>query len=145
MAKLPLPERGQPLDVTYIYSLVDTINDLSTQNSSTASNYTEIERGNQKESIKTAQTKIVGKYIDIVNDSTINAGNEKTFATSISDFKYPPIVSVTVENVTNTPAGRDVKVVLTSVTTSRIEGLVRFGTSGNISIGVHLIAVGIPN
>lgn len=48
MAKLPLPERGQPLDVTYIYSLVDTINDLSTQNSSTASNYTEIERGNQK-------------------------------------------------------------------------------------------------
>lgn len=145
MAKLPLPERGQPLDVTYIYSLVDTINDLSTQNSSTASNYTEIERGNQKESIKTSQTKIVGKYIDIVNDSTINAGNEKTFATSISDFKYPPIVSVTVENVTNTPAGRDVKVVLTSVTTSRIEGLVRFGTSGNISIGVHLIAVGIPN
>lgn len=145
MAKLPLPERGQPLDVTYIYSLVDTINDLSTQNSSTASNYTEIERGNQKENIKTSQTKIVGKYIDIVNDSTINAGNEKTFATSISDFKYPPIVSVTVENVTNTPAGRDVKVVLTSVTTSRIEGLVRFGTSGNISIGVHLIAVGIPN
>lgn len=77
MAKLPLPERGQPLDVTYIYSLVDTINDLSTQNSSTASNYTEIERGNQKENIKTSQTKIVGKYIDIVNDSTINAGNEK--------------------------------------------------------------------
>lgn len=145
MAKLPLPERGQPLDVTYIYSLVDTINDLSTQISSTASNYTEIERGNQKESTKTSQAKIVGKYIDIVNDSTISAGNEKTFATPISDFKYPPIVSVTIENVTNTPAGRDVKVVLTSVTTSRIEGLVRFGTSGNISIGVHLIAVGIPN
>ena len=31
MAKVPLPERGQPLDVTYIYQLADTLNDLSTQ------------------------------------------------------------------------------------------------------------------
>ena len=28
MAKIPLPQRGQPLDVTYIYQLADTINDL---------------------------------------------------------------------------------------------------------------------
>lgn len=145
MAKLPVPERGQPLDVTYIYSLVDTINDLSSQNSSATFNYTEIERGTQKENIKTSQAKIVGKYIDVVNDSAISAGNEKTFSATISDFKYPPIVSATIENFSNTPAGKDVRVVLTSVTTSRIEGVVKFGTSGNLTIGVHLLAIGIPN
>ena len=40
MAKVPLPERGQPLDVTYIYQLAETINDLATQVSSATYNYT---------------------------------------------------------------------------------------------------------
>lgn len=145
MAKLPLPERGQPLDVTYIYSLVDTVNDLSSQVSSATFNYTEIERGTQKENVKTSQAKIVGKYIDVVSDATVAAGNERTFSATISDFKYPPIVSATIENFSNTPAGRDATVVLTSVTTSRIEGIVRFGASGNVTIGIHLLAIGIPN
>ena len=30
MAKVPLPERGQPLDVTYLYQLIEAVNDLST-------------------------------------------------------------------------------------------------------------------
>ena len=42
MAKIPLPERGQPLDVTYIYELAKTINDLSTEVSSAAYNFTSI-------------------------------------------------------------------------------------------------------
>jgi hypothetical protein len=43
MAKVPLPERGQPLDLTYIYQLVDTVNDLSTQVSSATYNYTTVD------------------------------------------------------------------------------------------------------
>ena len=39
MAKIPLPQRGQPLDVTYIYQLTNAINDLSNQFSSVSSNY----------------------------------------------------------------------------------------------------------
>jgi hypothetical protein len=31
MAKVPLPERGQPIDVTYIYELTKAVNDLSAQ------------------------------------------------------------------------------------------------------------------
>ena len=43
MAKIPLPERGQPLDVTYIYQVVDTLNTLSTQVSDATYNYTDID------------------------------------------------------------------------------------------------------
>jgi len=31
MAKIPLPELGQPLDVSYIYQLANAINELSLQ------------------------------------------------------------------------------------------------------------------
>jgi hypothetical protein len=43
MAKIPLPERGQPLDVTYIYQVVDALNSLSTQVSDATYNYTDID------------------------------------------------------------------------------------------------------
>ena len=29
MAKVPLPERGQPLDVTYLYQLIEAVNSVS--------------------------------------------------------------------------------------------------------------------
>ena len=55
MAKVPLPERGQPLDVTYIYQLVEAVNDLSTSISDATYNYTDVDVvGAEKRSIKTS-------------------------------------------------------------------------------------------
>lgn len=147
MAKLPLPERGQPLDLTYIYQLVDTVNDLSTQVSSATYNYTTVDTVSAgKQSIKTSEARVVGGYVAVANNSTVSAGNEKTFSYDFpSDFKYAPIASATAVNIGNTPAGKNVNVILKSVTTSRIEGIVRFGASGDLSLAVHLIIIGIPN
>ncbi len=59
MAKVPLPERGQPLDVTYLYSLVDAVNDLSTQVASTTTNKTVIDTTSAgKQEIKTSNSRI---------------------------------------------------------------------------------------
>ena len=147
MAKLPLPERGQPLDLTYIYQLVDTVNDLSTQVSSATYNYTTVDTvSSGKQSIKTSEARVVGGYVAVANNSTVSAGNEKTFSYDFpSDFKYAPIASATAVNIGNTPAGKNVNVILKSVTTSRVEGIVRFGASGDLSLAVHLIIIGIPN
>jgi hypothetical protein len=147
MAKIPLPERGQPLDLTYVYQLVDTVNDLSTQVSSATYNYTTVDTVSAgKQSIKTSEARVVGGYVEVANNSTVSAGNEKTFAYDFpSDFKYAPIASATAVNIGNTPAGQNVNVILKSVTTSRVEGIVRFGASGDISLAVHLIIIGIPN
>jgi hypothetical protein len=147
MAKVPLPERGQPLDVTYIYQLADTINDLSTQVSSATYNYTTIDTVSAgKQNIKTSDARVVGGYVEVANNSTVSAGNEKLFSYDFpSDFKFAPIATATAVNIGNTPAGQNVTVILKNVTTSRVEGLVRFGASGDLSLAVHLIIIGIPN
>ena len=147
MAKVPLPERGQPLDVTYIYQLADTINDLSTQVASATYNYTTIDTVSAgKQSIKTSEARMIGGYVEVANNSTVSAGNEKTFTYDFpSDFKYQPIATATPVNIGNTPAGQNVSVILKTVTTSRVEGIVRFGASGDLSLAVNLIILGIPN
>jgi hypothetical protein len=147
MAKVPLPERGQPLDVTYIYQLAETINDLATQVSSATYNYTTIDTVSAgKQSVKTSEARLIGGYVEVANNSTVSAGNEKTFAYDFpSDFKYAPIATATPINIGNTPAGQNVTVILKSVTTSRVEGVVRFGASGDLSLNVNIIVVGIPN
>lgn len=147
MAKVPLPERGQPLDVTYIYQLADTVNEISTQVSSATYNYTTIDTTSAgRQNIKTSEARIIGGYVEVANSSTVNAGNEKTFSYDFpSDFKYAPIATATPVNVGNTPAGQNVVVILKSVTTSRVEGVVRFGASGDVSLAVNLIIIGIPN
>jgi hypothetical protein len=147
MAKLPLPERGQPLDVTYIYQLADTVNNLSAQVSSASYNYTTIDTSSAgKQSIKTSEARVIGGIVKVADNSTVSASSEKTFSYDFpSDFKYSPIVSATVVNTGNTPAGQNVSVVLKKPTTSRVEGVVRFGASGNLSLDVHLLIIGIPN
>ena len=146
MAKVPLPERGQPLDVTYLYNLVDAVNDLSTQVASTTTNQTIIDTVSAgKQPIKTSNARIIGGYVEVANNSTVSAGNEKTFTYDFKDFKYPPIVSATPVNIGQTPAGQNVNVILKTVTETRVEGIVRFGASGDLSLAVHLILIGIPN
>ena len=45
MAKIPLPERGQPLDVSYVYQLANAINELSTQVSPATYKYVTVDTG----------------------------------------------------------------------------------------------------
>ena len=147
MAKLPLPERGQPLDVTYIYQLADTVNNLSTQVSSASYNYTTIDTASAgKQSIKTSDARVIGGIVGVADNSTVSASSEKSFSYDFpSDFKYSPIVSATIINTGNTAAGAATSVILKNPTTSRVEGVVRFGASGNLSVDVHLVIIGIPN
>jgi hypothetical protein len=104
MAKVPLPERGQPLDVPYIYKLVDTLNQLSTEVSSATYNYATIDTVSAgKQSVKTSETRIIGGYVEVANNSTVTAASDKTFSYDFpSDFKYSPIVTATPVNIGNT-------------------------------------------
>ena len=87
MAKVPLPERGQPLDVTYIYQLAETINDIATQVSSATYNYTTIDTVSAgKQSVKTSEARVIGGFGEVANNSTVSAGNEKTFSYDFPSF-----------------------------------------------------------
>jgi hypothetical protein len=145
MAKVPLPERGQPIDVTYIYELTKAVNDLSAQVSSATYKTTTVDAGTAgPQSVKTSEAKFIGGYVEVPS-RTATAASEAEFSFSYSDFKYAPIVTATPINVKGTPAGKSVTVTLTSVTTTKVDGVVRFNTAGDLTVGINIIAIGVPN
>jgi hypothetical protein len=147
MARIPVPERGQPLDLTYIYQVVNAVNEISSELSPSVYKYLTVDTPSAgKQSLRASEARFIAGFVQVANNSTVNAGNEKTFPYSFpTDFKYPPIVTATLVNIGNTSAGKDASVVITNVTTSGIDGIVKFNTSGDVSVGVNLIAIGIPN
>lgn len=145
MARIPVPERGQPLDLSYIYQLASAVNDLSDELSTNSYNYLTVDTPTAgSQSVKTAEGKVIGGYVEVATSSTVSAGNEQEFSYSFEDFKYTPIVTATPVNIGNTPAGRDVSVILKSITTSSVTGVVRYSTAGDVSLAVNLIIIGVP-
>jgi len=146
MAKIPLPERGQPLDVTYLYKMAEAVNDLATQVSSATYKYSAVDTFTAgQQNLKTADLKVIAKYENIYNNATVTAASEKTFSSTFPEFKFAPIVTASIVNVGNTSSGKDTTVVLTSITTSRVDGVIKFASGGDLSIGVNLIIIGVPN
>lgn len=147
MSKIPLPERGQPIDVQYIYQLADALNSVSDQVSSSTYKYATVDTSSAgKQSVKTSELRVIGGYVDVATNTTVTVSQEQSFIYNFkSDFKYAPIVTATPINIGNTPSGSDVRVVINSVTTSGLTGVVKFGTGGEVSVGVNLMIIGIPN
>mgnify|MGYP007071563645 CR=1 FL=1 len=147
MAKVPLPERGQPLDVAYIYQITNALNQLSDQVSTATSNYTTVDTFSAgRQSVKTSDLKVIGGTYTVAPNSTVNAATTKPFSYTFSPaFKYAPIVTVSPVNTGKTAAGENVNVVITDVSSGGVSGIVRFNASGDVSLIVNIIAIGIPN
>lgn len=147
MSKIPLPERGQPLDLSYIYQIAQTVNELASQLSPTTARYTSVDTVSAgTQSVRTSDSRIVGGYVTVANNTTTSPDGEGSFSYNFNDFAYAPIVTATPILIgdTATESGKDITVVITRVTTNRVEGIVKFNTIGVASVGVNLIAVGIP-
>lgn len=148
MAKIPLPQRGQPVDLTYLYEIANAVNNLSSQISPSSAKYVTVDTPSAgKQSVKASEAKIIGGYIEVASSSTVSTSNEKEFSYQITagEFKYPPIVTATPVMTGSTDAGKGSTVILKNITTSKIEGIVRFNASGDVKVGINLIIVGIPN
>ena len=147
MAKIPLPELGQPIDVSYIYQIVNAINEVSVQVSPAIYKYVTVDVPNGvQQSAKASETRFIGGYVDVVKSSNQSVGSQQAFTYNFpADFKFVPIVTATPVNIGGTEAGKNVSVVLKSVTTSKVDGIVNFNSGGDVSIGVNIIIVGIPN
>jgi hypothetical protein len=147
MAKIPVPDRGQPLDVSYISTLAEAVNSLSEQITPALYKYVTVDTPNVgKQSVKASEARILGGYIEVVNSAAKTKGDTVAFSYDFAtDFKYAPIATATPVNIGNTSAGKNVSVVLKTVTTSKVEGVVIFNETGDLTVGVNLIVVGIPN
>ena len=147
MSQIPLPERGQPIDVTYIYQLADAINNLSAQITPSTNKYVTIDTPlDGKQSVLSSGVKMNAAYVQVYNNATVLAGQEQEFTYFYpSEYKFAPVATATPVNVDGTSAGKDVSVILKSVSTASVNGIVKFNTNGDLTIGVNLIIVGIPN
>ena len=147
MAILPVPERGQPIDVTYVYQIVKAINDLSVQISPSTYKYVTVDTPNAgKQSVKASEARVIGGYVQVTTSTTQIAGSSQPFSYDFpSEFKFAPVVTATPVNVGNTDAGKDITVTLKSISTSKVEGTVKFNSGGDTSIGINLVIIGIPN
>jgi hypothetical protein len=149
MAKVPLPDRGQPLDVTYLYRIASAVNDLSDTISTATYNYTTINtKGVGTNTVKNSDAKIYATYEDVVTGETVSSNTTKGWTINFdSPFQYPPLVTATVVNTTTGPAapiGNDVIITVTNVTAESASGVIRFNSSGNITVSINLIAIGLP-
>lgn len=145
MAKVPLPDRGQPLDLSYIYQIAKAVNDLSNELSPVNAKYTSIDvEGQGKQEVRTSNSRIIGGYKDITK--TTDSSTEEPFEYGFSNFAYPPIVTATTyaTGAAKTQAAKDTSVVLTEITTNSVTGVVKFNTAGAASVRVNLTIIGIP-
>lgn len=144
---IPLPERGQPLDVTYIYELAKTVNLIANDVSPSTYKYVTIDtQDNGIDVKKITDISMTGAYRSVVNSASKNVGDEAPFSVNFTkEFQYPPIVTATPVNIGNTVAGKNVSVIINNITTSGVQGIVRFNSNGDVSVGVNLIIIGIPN
>jgi hypothetical protein len=148
MAKVPLPERGQPIDVSYIYQITNAVNQLSDQLSTTGYNYTSLDTPSAgRQNIKTSEARIIGGSLVVTSNSPQTADSTKSFTYSYNgNFKYTPIATATIVNTGGVgTAGDGATVVLTSIDANGLTGLVRFDKAGNASTIVNLIIIGVPN
>lgn len=146
MSKVPLPDRGQPLDVTYIYQLANAINDVSDSISSATNNYATIDtRQVGKQSFRIPNIRVYAGYTNIADAQVVSPTTtiEKTVDLGVN-FAYPPIVTASVVNNNTQAAGNDAGVIISSTTTSSVSFRVKFNTTGEVSVGVNFIAIGVP-
>jgi hypothetical protein len=145
MARIPVPQRGQPLDVSYIYNLVDTVNQLS-DIVGTNQSVTQIQntKAGISNTIGTGRASILGATVNVATSLQIKTiGEQQSFLINYN-FKYPPIVVATPWNTGDTDAGKNVSVVITKVSNSSASFLVRFDATGVATVDVNVLAIGIP-
>jgi hypothetical protein len=145
--KLPLPQRGQPFDLSLVYRIIEEINNLWTAIGSRVSSYSSIQIAkNNISSIRTGDMRVAAGFYEIVNNVNVKVDEDKTFTYQFDrPFKYPPIVTVSVESIGNsqTEATKKSTAVLTQVKQDQVIGIVKFETAGKAAVRVNIIAVGI--
>lgn len=146
MARVPLPERGQPIDVAYLYQMAQALNDTSDSITPTTYDYTTIDTPSSgKQNIQTSKARIIAATIKVSSNAERNSGTTQTFSYPYNgNFLYAPVVTATPVNSGSNSAGNEVTVVIDSVNENTINGTVRFPKRGKFTISINLIIIGIP-
>jgi hypothetical protein len=144
MPQISPPERGQPIDVDYLYEIVSAINTINNQIVSTSNAESRVSGANpiSTDAVKTSSLKFYAAQVPIASGKF---DADQTFTQKVvfpSNFLYPPVVTVTplVQNFKE--QSKNVIVAIENVTTGAVDVLLTFKKSGQTDVDVHLIAIG---
>jgi hypothetical protein len=141
MGAIPLPERGQPLDLNYLYEVVNQLNNITNTVTSKSNAISRI----NSQSLTTSNLVIFGDSKPFSADNVaINSNTTVTFNFN-QPFKFPPVIVCSIENRLNNSIGQNVVSTVTQVNNSGATVNLRFGTAGVVGLVVNIIAIGIPN
>lgn len=141
--RIPLPERGQPLDVDYLYQMATQINSLTNQIASTSTTLSTIDNGvTGRVDNTTNNLRFVAKTKSVKVGSVSAGTSEPWFIDFSPDFLYIPIVTATPVNNTLSTAGNNITIVIKNVTTSRVDGNILYNTSGTVDLNINVLAIG---
>jgi hypothetical protein len=141
--KLPVPQRGQPFDVSLISGIVTSINELWDNLVVNVSNYASLATSQGRKNIRLTDVKIVTGTVDV--ESNGKASSERNFTYRFDmPYSLPPVVTATAQTKSTTEAAKNAYTVITSITESEVNGIVKFEIKGAASITVNIIAIGQP-
>jgi hypothetical protein len=145
--KLPIPQRGQPLDVTFLSDIVRSVNDLYDKVAIKVSAYASLWTASGRKQIRSSEVKFVSGQVKVNTEKTTSTDQYVDFEYRFDiAFKFPPVVTATPISLraTTSKAAKDATVILTSVGTNSVRGTVKFETIGEFTVGVNIIAIGVP-
>ena len=141
--RIPLPERGTPLDVDYLYQIANQINAITNQISSNSTTLSTLDNGvTGRKDNTTNNLRFVAKRKNIKVGSVVAGTSEPWFEDFSPDFLYVPVVTATPINNTLSTAGNNVIIVIKNITTSRVDGTILYNTSGTVDVSLSVIAIG---
>ena len=136
---LALPERGQPIDVTYLYRMAQAINDLTAK--VVVSTYNNTTVGQQ--SVQTSNAMIHCTETNLAQ--TVSKDTSIEWHVDLTtQFLLNPSVTCSVFNRGKTAPGNDTIVTITNITPNRVDGVIQFLTAGSVNVDVIVQAIGIP-
>lgn len=141
--KLPLPEQGQPLDVSYIYDIAKEINNLNTALSSSGT-ISVIDNGiNIPESVRTNNIRMYATT-ESIQTGTVTAGTTQEWSATFNpEFLYVPVVTATIHNKSDSTAGNNISLSISRIATGSVSGRVLYNSEGSIDIVINIVAVGL--
>ena len=138
MAAISLPERGQPLDVNYIYEMVSQINSIENRiaiRNSSVSSIAKVEE-------TTSNLKFFASQQSLIT-SEAKANTTETITFTYPRFKFTPIVTASIFNFSGSTPGDDVICTLRNLTTTTAAVVIRFNSAGKVDLRVNLTAIGL--
>lgn len=144
MPQLSPPERGQPLDVDYLYEIVSAINTINTQITTTSNAESRVSGSipTSTDAVRTASLKFYAVQVPVSSGSK-NADETDTVSVDFPfTFQFPPVVTATPLVQASDAQSKNVILTIKNVTTAKVDVLLTYKKSGQADVDIHLIAVG---